>query len=166
MEYKVSESTVFGIIHSEEKLRQEYAQRQANGKTLTTKSLKHSDWPELDLALKIWFFQEREIGTPISGPMIATQALIFHSKIKARLMSDWKIEFINANFESIKKVCKEEEIYMIKEENPRELVRVWYDKFKDNNQKRINDELIKKYRMISKEFKASAGFISNFKKKT
>ena len=31
-------------------------------------------------------------------------------------MSDWKIEFINANFESIKKVCKEEEIYMIKEE--------------------------------------------------
>ena len=91
LKYNIGESTVFDIIHSEEKLRQEYAQRKTYRKELTTKSFKRSDWPELDEVLAIWFIQEREKGTPISGSMIATKALIFHLKIKERLISEWKL---------------------------------------------------------------------------
>lgn len=46
------------------------------------KSMKESDFNEVNEALYIWFRQTREKGTPISGPILQEKALRFYEEIK------------------------------------------------------------------------------------
>lgn len=48
------------------------------------KSLKGSTFQQLDEALSKWFLQKRSEGVPISGPMCAKQAEIFHKRLKIK----------------------------------------------------------------------------------
>jgi len=45
------------------------------------KSLKTTTFPELEQALFTWFCQKRQMGEPISDPLLSEKALIFNEKL-------------------------------------------------------------------------------------
>ena len=77
-EFSIGRSTVSDIRKAKDKLR-EFALSQET--TTQRKSMKACESDALDKALYTWFCQERERGTPLSGPMVKEKALHFHTKI-------------------------------------------------------------------------------------
>ena len=74
--HNIGKSTVSDIIKNETQIR-DYVQDINCEKALSKrKTARKADNPLLDKALKAWFIQERNLGTPISGDLIKAKAII------------------------------------------------------------------------------------------
>ena len=76
----VPESTLRGWLKDEDKLR-EFSTSLDGSEGLKRKRVKTAKDPELDKAVFTWFVQERQTGTPISGPILSAQAQKFSKEL-------------------------------------------------------------------------------------
>ena len=98
----------------------------------------------MDEALILWFMQERENGTPISHNYLLTQALFFNNKIQAKQVEEWTICFRKAKLEFFQTVSSKESMKMLQEDNSNEFERFWNDAMSQADNKKINNDFIKK----------------------
>lgn len=82
--YEVGKQTIRDIIKNKVKLQNFITQSDSFKNISARKSLKGSTFQQLDEALSKWFLQKRSEGVPISGPMCAKQAEIFHEHLKIK----------------------------------------------------------------------------------
>ena len=82
--FNITRRTITGIANKESQL-QEFKAGKAerwNLKVLKeTKTLREGSHAQLDQALYIWFRQKRELGIPVTGPLLLEQAKFFFSQI-------------------------------------------------------------------------------------
>ena len=79
--YNIGRSTFYGILKQENTLRSFTDAASGCSGSLATKSMKKSDYPELDQALFIWMRQMREKNIAISGSMLRAQSLLFFPRL-------------------------------------------------------------------------------------
>lgn len=78
-EYGVGRSTIYDIKKNRENIQKFVSTTDCGpGKRQT---LKKAENPEVDEALYMWFLQERNRHTPISGPILAMKAKFFYKEI-------------------------------------------------------------------------------------
>lgn len=78
-EYGVGRSTIYDIKKSRENIQKFVSTSDCGpGKR---KTLKKAEYPEVEDALYLWFLQERNRHTPISGPILAMKAKFFYKEI-------------------------------------------------------------------------------------
>lgn len=78
-EYGVGRSTIYGIQKNRESIQQFVSTTDCGpGKRQTLKKAEH---PDVEEALYMWFLQERNRYTPISGPILAMKARFFYKEI-------------------------------------------------------------------------------------
>ena len=111
--YMIDESSVRGIIKSEDQIRDSYAQMGSNASNRS--KLNISKFPELDEALILWFYQEREKGTPISGGMILSQAKLYYTQIQEELLKRFNISCKILRMRFLKSKLTVEQFRMIRE---------------------------------------------------
>lgn len=80
--YNIGKQTVRDIVKKKAELQSFVANADSAKAFSDRKSLKGSTFRELDDAMTRWFLQKRSEGVPISGPMCARQAEIFHKQLK------------------------------------------------------------------------------------
>ena len=75
-EYDIGQSTVLDIKQNKTKLESFSRKMVDMGMNKGTKIMKVGEYEKLDQALYVWFKQEREKNTPITGPIIAEKAKV------------------------------------------------------------------------------------------
>ena len=80
-EFGVGKSTITDIKSAKSKLR-EFTFGTENS-TMDRHTMKTCTLEDLDKALYTWFVQERNRGTPLSGPILKEKALWFHARLYA-----------------------------------------------------------------------------------
>ena len=76
--YNIGKSTICDIKNSETKMREFASNKELLGiknATKSAKSMKPSNYDEVDRALYIWFKQMREKNVPISGPILMEKVI-------------------------------------------------------------------------------------------
>ena len=68
-EFGVSELTVRALIIKEDQIRLNYS-KLSKEESSNKKNISNLKFPELGIALFLWFNQGRELGAPVSGDMI------------------------------------------------------------------------------------------------
>ena len=82
--FNITRRTITGIANKESQLQEFKAGKAERGnlKVLKeTKTLREGSHAQLDQALYIWFRQKRELGIPVTGPLLLEQAKFFFSQI-------------------------------------------------------------------------------------
>lgn len=72
-EYQISDGTLYRIRKNKENI----VSLCNNYETKHKATNKTTEMPILEAAISMWFYQQRELGHPISGPMIQAKALHF-----------------------------------------------------------------------------------------
>ena len=79
LKYSIGKSTVNDIIKKEESLKNFKMGKSELGisnSAKATKTMKGGMYQKLDSALYLWFRQQREKGTPVTGPILLELALL------------------------------------------------------------------------------------------
>lgn len=86
LKYSIGKSTVNDIIKKEESLKNFKMGKSELGisnSAKATKTMKGGMYQKLDSALYLWFRQQREKGTPVTGPILLEKATEFHKLLYA-----------------------------------------------------------------------------------
>ncbi|XP_060845567.1 jerky protein homolog-like [Rhopalosiphum padi] len=86
--YNVGKSTIGDIKRKKETILSYASKMDSSDGIKTRKVMKCAANVKLDEALFLWYVQNRNLGNPISGPILCEQALIFNSKMGST--SDFK----------------------------------------------------------------------------
>ncbi len=156
--YKRNESTIRNIINSENAIRKAFSELSSKRKNCT-----QSKCLEIDEALRLWFYQQREKGVPISGPILKSQALLFHNKIKESKLACWNKAFNKAKFELFKTKLSSEQFQFISQETKQIEIDIEWSTLICSDIFILNSAFSIKLKSIENPFIASNGFLRNFK---
>lgn len=160
--YKICESGVRYIIKSEDRIRKAYIEMD-NKTAEIRKRTTLSKFIELDRVLILWFLQQRDKGIPISGEIITNQALLFHSRMKEKQIDLWKLDYFREKSKIFKEELTIEQYGLIHQEVKEQEIEKEWENINVLESMKVKNNYIERLAKIEHPFKASNGFLRNFK---